>query len=234
MNKKIKQLKNYAIILASGSGSRFGSKIPKQFIKIKGKTLLEYSIEAFENHNDIDYIIVVISKEYRKRAEKLINKNCYKKIYALINGGELRKDSSYNGVFSIKDKEANVLIHDCARPFVSDKIISDCVNTLKNHTAVGVAIPTTDTIIKVYKNIIKDIPKRDSLMRIQTPQCFRLSLIKKAHEMSKNDADFTDDCGLVVKYNLADICIVEGNDSNFKITYPNDIIVAKEYLKLKK
>lgn len=220
-------MKNYAIILASGTGSRFGSDLPKQFTEINGRTILERSIDVFDSVEKIDEIIVVVTPEYKYLAEEIINKNGYKKVSKILNGGEQRKDSSYNGVFSIKDDEANVLIHDCARPFVTTEIISNCIEALENHDAVGVAIPSTDTIIEVENNIIKSIPPRKNLMRVQTPQCFKLSLIKKAHELSKNDKEFTDDCGLVIKHNLSDIYIVEGDRNNIKITYPEDFYLAE-------
>ncbi len=220
-------MKNYAIILASGSGSRFGSNLPKQFTEIKGRTILERSVDVFENTSAIDEIILVVTPEYRELAESIINRNSYKKVTQIMNGGEQRKDSSYIGIHSVQEDEANVLIHDCARPFVSKKIINDCVEALKTYKAVGVAIPSTDTIIEVENNIIKSIPPRRKLMRIQTPQCFKLSLIKKAHELSKNDKEFTDDCGLIIKHNLSEIYIVEGDRNNFKITYPEDFYLAE-------
>ena len=229
MRKKV-TMKNYAIILASGKGSRFGSEIPKQFIKINGKTILEHTIEAFEKSSVIDEIIVVITPEYHNLAQDILSKNNYKKISKLLNGGEERKDSSYIGVSAIEDAEANVLIHDCARPFVSQEIISNCVKTLENNDACTVAIPCVDTIYKIEDNKIKSIPKRNELMCAQTPQCFKLSLIKRAHELSKNDSDFTDDCGLVVKYNLSDIHIVQGGSENIKITYKSDIHKLKGLL----
>lgn len=224
-------MKNYAIILASGSGKRFNNDLPKQFAKIDNKTILEYSIEAFENNKLIDGIILVIHPQYNDLAYKIIKNNGYKKVLKVIDGGEERKDSSYIGVNSVDETEANVLIHDCARPFVSQDIIKRCVEALKENSAVAVAIPTSDTIIKVHDNIIAEVPQRSSLMRIQTPQCFRLSLIKKAHELSKNDNNFTDDCGLVLKYNLAQIHIVEGSVQNIKITTPEDIDFANFILK---
>ena len=136
-----KELKNYAIILASGTGSRFGGEIPKQFLKINNKTILEISIEAFENNSQIDEIIIVITPEYRNLAEEILKKNYYKKVSKLLNGGKTRKDSSSVGVDSISEKEANVLIHDCARPFVSQRIINECVESLKKYQAINVAIP---------------------------------------------------------------------------------------------
>ncbi len=220
-------MKNYAIILASGTGKRFESDLPKQFAKINGKSLLEYSIEAFESCRCIDEIIVVITPEYNGLARKIIENNGYQKVIKLVNGGKERKDSSYIGVNSIDEIDANVLIHDCARPFVSHEIINNCIVMLEKYDAVAAAIPSTDTVIETKNGMITCVPDRLSLMRIQTPQCFRLSLIKNAHELSKNDYNFTDDCGLVIKHKLADIHIVYGSEQNIKITYPRDIKMAE-------
>lgn len=226
-------LKNYGIILASGTGSRYNSDIPKQFIKIAGKTVLEHTVEIFENSDKIDEIILVITPDYRHIAENILLRNNFKKITKLLNGGATRKDSSYIAISSIEDEEANVLIHDCARPFLTEQIIDNCVKALDKYSAVDVAIPSADTIIKVKDGIIDGIPDRASLMRGQTPQCFKLSLIKKAHEMSKGDNNFTDDCGLIVKYNLADVCVVAGSGENIKITYPEDIFMADRLFQIR-
>lgn len=227
----MQNLKTYAIILASGKGSRYGSSIPKQFEKIDKYTILEHSINAFENVAQIDDIIVIITPEYRDLAEKILSQNNYKKITKLLNGGETRKDSSFIAINSIDEEEANILIHDCARPLISEKIIKSCIEALSSCQAVTTAIKVTDTIVKISNNKIECIPSRESLMRVQTPQCFKLSIIKKAHELSKNDSNFTDDCGLVLKHNLTDIKIVEGDEENLKITYPNDLLTAETIYK---
>lgn len=226
-------MKNYAIILASGTGSRFGADIPKQFVKIADKTILEHTIEIFEKSEYINEIFIVITPEYRDFAQEIILKNSYKKVTKLLNGGEIRKESSYIGINAIEDEEANVLIHDCARPFVSQRIIKDCIKALEQYSAVGVAIPTSDTIVETNNGIIKNVPPRSNLMRMQTPQGFKMSVIKEAHELSKNDKNFTDDCGLIVKNGLCDVYIVNGDDKNIKITYPSDISLAEKLLQEK-
>ena len=146
----------------------------------------------------------------------MLIKNSYKKVTKLLNGGAIRKESSFIGINAVDDEEANVIIHDCARPFLSQRIIDDCVNALEKYSAVDVAIPSADTIIKVKNDIIQKIPERKFLKRGQTPQCFKLSVIKKAHELSKNDSNFTDDCGLIVKYGLGEVYVVEGEGENIK------------------
>ena len=227
-------MKTYAIILASGNGLRYGGSIPKQFTKIAGKTLLEHTIEIFELAQDIDKIIVVISKEYRGFVEEILLRHSYKKIYKILNGGTSRKESSYIGITSIEENDGYVFIHDCVRPFLSLEIISRCKQALKIYDAVDVAIPAADTIIEIDStNVITQIPKRENLRRGQTPQCFKISLIKKAHALFRDNDDFTDDCGLVLKSKMAQIFVVEGAEENIKITYPQDMVVADKLLQMR-
>lgn len=225
-------MKNIAIILASGTGERFGEKIPKQFYKFEGKTILEHSIDAFENNKNIDEIILVTNPKFRDLAEEILKNNDYKKVTKLLNGGKTRVESSYVGT-SEAPEESNVLIHDAVRAFVTQKIIDDNIEALKKYEAVGTAIDTVDTIIQVDENnVITAIPPRKFLKRVQTPQSFRANLIKKAHEMAlkDEDANFTDDCGLILRYNLASIHIVDGDELNIKITHKNDLNVIKNML----
>ncbi len=229
-------MKYYAIILASGTGSRIGLDIPKQFYKLKNKTILEYSIEIFENHPNIDNIIVVSNPNFIDLTKEIIEKNDYKKVKKLLPGGSTRQKSSYIGVSSINDADAKVLIHDAVRPFVSKQIIDDCILALDKYNAVNVAIESSDTILEVDENnFIKSIPNRKSLMRCQTPQCFNLATIKQAHELANNDPNYTatDDCGLVLRYKLDKIFIVKGDEKNIKITYPSDLIIAENILEKK-
>ncbi|EAI4070948.1 2-C-methyl-D-erythritol 4-phosphate cytidylyltransferase [Campylobacter jejuni] len=219
-------MSNYAIILASGSGNRFGANKPKQFLKLAGKTILEHTIEIFEYSENIDKIILVVHPLYQEFVEELILQNNFTKIVKILRGGNSRKESSFIGVNSIEDEEANVLIHDSVRPFLSHRIINDCIQALKKYNAVDVAVASSDTLIEENDNKIVAIPKREKILRGQTPQCFKLSLIKKAHLLSKQDNNFTDDCGLIVKYNLSPVYIVKGDQRNIKITYPEDLILA--------
>lgn len=226
-------IKNYAIILAAGIGSRFGSDLPKQFVKIAGKSVLEHTIEIFEKCKLIDEIILVITPQYRILCENILLKNTYIKISKILNGGDSRKESSFIAISSIDDKEANLIIHDAARPFASERILSDCIKALDKFSAVDVAIPTSDTIIQVQDDTIINIPKRDNLMRGQTPQCFKLSILKKAHELSKFDNDFTDDCGIVLKHKLCDVFVVNGEERNIKITHKEDIFTADKLFQMR-
>ncbi|PKR86274.1 2-C-methyl-D-erythritol 4-phosphate cytidylyltransferase [Heyndrickxia camelliae] len=227
-------MKNHVIILASGNGERLGNHIPKQFIKISGKTIIEHTIEVFENNINIDEITIVVNPNYKTVMEDILLKNHYKKVKRLLNGGKTRKESSFIGLSGMNDSD-KVLIHDAVRPFVSERIINDCFKALERYNAVDVAITTADTIIKINEDeLIEDIPDRNTLRRGQTPQAFRVGIIKKAHIMSQSD-DFnsvTDDCGLVVKYNLADVFVVNGETKNIKITYKEDLYLADRLFQL--
>lgn len=226
-------MKNIALILASGTGSRCNLGIPKQFAKINNKTILEYTVNAFETHELIDEIYLVTSKEFLEKVKEL-TKN-YKKVQKVIQGGKTRKDSSYNGISAINEIEAKVLIHDGVRPLISKDIITNCIKELEEKSAICVAIDSTDTIYEINeKNTIKAIPQRKFLKRAQTPQCFKLSLIKKAHELANNDPNclVTDDCGLVQYYNLTDIYLTQGDENNIKITYKEDLDFVKKQLNL--
>uniref|UniRef100_UPI00366EFF20 2-C-methyl-D-erythritol 4-phosphate cytidylyltransferase n=1 Tax=Campylobacter coli TaxID=195 RepID=UPI00366EFF20 len=221
--------KNIAVILAGGSGSRFGLNFPKQFAKLAGKTIIEHTIETFEKHPCIDEICIVIKSGFRDKINELILKNQYYKVKKVINGGEERKDSSFNAVLAYDNENVNLIFHDAVRPFVSNKIVDGVIEALQQYNAIDVAIPSTDTIIEVCSNNIKSIPPRKFMMQGQTPQAFKLETIKKAYELAIRDSNFTptDDCGIVKKY-LPDekIYVVSGELKNIKITHMQDLAMA--------
>ncbi len=219
---------NYAIILASGSGSRINKDKPKQFFEINGKTVLEYTICAFEKNEMTDRIILVVHESYIEFCSNFK----FKKLYKITKGGLTRQESSFAGVDLIVEDNAKVLIHDGARPFVKNEIINNCYKALDNFEAVNTGIETSDTIMEVKNNIISDIPKRETLLRAQTPQGFKSGLIKTAHKLAKEqNIKVTDDAGLVVSLNLAPVYVVLGDIENIKITYPDDLKKAIEKLR---
>ncbi len=229
-------MKNLAIILAGGSGSRLKNEFPKQFLKLAGKSIIEHTIEKFENHPDIHAIHIVTNPLYYDKTIELIEKNSYKKVKKVLKGGKTRQESSYIGISAASDNFENVLIHDAVRPFLSSEIIDNIIKKLEKYDAIDVAIPSPDTIIRIDENnIIKDIPARKYLRRGQTPQAFKLKLIKKAHQLALKESFFnaTDDCSLILKFQLSDIFVVNGSDYNIKITYPIDIHIADKIFQIK-
>ena len=224
-----------AVILASGAGERAGYSLPKQFIKISGKTVLEHTLDAVERCSLVNGIYVVVPLQFRHTAETILECNRYKKVTKLLNGGDTRQESSRIAVNAIDDPQTKVLVHDAVRPFISEEIIRNCILALDTHHAVDVAIPASDTIIRVDENqFISDIPNRATMFRGQTPQAFRAGILQQAHilALSDNASDFTDDCGLVLRYGLAPVYVVSGEQKNIKITYPEDIFLADKLFQL--
>ncbi|MEF2145644.1 MAG: 2-C-methyl-D-erythritol 4-phosphate cytidylyltransferase [Desulfovibrionaceae bacterium] len=221
--------KTYAVILAAGSGERMGFSTPKQFLKLAGRTVIEHTLAVFQGHPGIHEIFIVVSAKDRLYLEELLLKNPVPKVTKILNGGSTRKDSSWAGINAVPEKDAYVLMHDAVRPFVSRRIISETITALGRHPAVDVAVPAVDTIVAVDKEeFIRDIPDRAALRRGQTPQGFRLDVIRKAHELSMSDPDckVTDDCKLILRYELGDIFVVRGEEKNIKVTYPEDLFLA--------
>lgn len=228
---------NIAIILSAGSGSRFGSDIPKQFINLAGKNIIEYTIAAFEQNDKIDEICIVADTIYHEKLLEISKNNNFTKVKKIIQGGIERKDSSYNAIKEYQNqKDINLIFHDAVRPFVSQRIINDCIESLEKYNAIDVAIPTADTIIQIdeISKTIENIPQRSKLQRGQTPQAFKLEVIKKAHELAnqdKNEPMFTDDCGLVKQYLPNErIFVVNGEEKNIKITYKEDLLYAEKLI----
>lgn len=225
-------MKNYALILAGGSGNRMKEETPKAFIKINQKYLIEYSIEKFSNHPDIDHIILVVPKDYYTLSNSLIKDYKYPKVQDIKSGGNTRFDSSMIGINSICEQEAKVLIHDAARPFLTANIISDCIIKLNDFDALNLLSPVTDTLVEIQENKVLGNINRDHIRHAQTPQAFKLSAIKQAHQKAKqeNPEHITDDFNLVLKYKTGTSSWLEGNRMNFKITYPEDLQIAKALL----
>ncbi|MBR4489488.1 2-C-methyl-D-erythritol 4-phosphate cytidylyltransferase [bacterium] len=222
----------YAVILASGKGERMNCGFPKQFIEIAGKTIVGRSIEAFEQNSGIDRIIVVSEPSHIQKITEIVENSGFKKVTKIVTGGATRFESSSHGVGEIAENDAKVLIHDAARPFVSQSIINDCIASLDSCDAVNTAIKATDTIIEAENGKMAATTDRSRMMQVQTPQGFRAKTIKTAHSLAEKEgfAGATDDCGIVFKYGLADIRIVEGERTNIKITYPEDIVVAEMFV----
>lgn len=230
-------MKNIAVILAGGSGSRLGGDLPKQFLKVAGKKIIEHTIDVFEHNKLIDEIAIVSKEEYISDVEQLVISNHYKKVAKILCGGVERYHSSLSAINAYTNDEDNLLFHDAVRPLVNDRIINDCIAALSQFNAVDVAIRTTDTIIQLNENgCIDRIPSRDVLRNGQTPQCFKRGTIKRAYDIALNDPSFstTDDCGVVRRY-LPDepVYVVSGEVFNMKITYAEDIFLLDKLFQLK-
>jgi|GEM_PF-88718 len=229
-------MKNIAVILAGGTGSRMGAALPKQFLEVDGKPVMAYSIDAYEQHSAIDEIMVVVHPAYMEIWEAIAQKYQWKKLKKVVAGGQERIDSTQAALLACCDiDEANILFHDAVRPLVSQRIIDDTLRALEHYTAVTVAVSLSDTVLQTdnEQQTIVQIPSRSLLRRMQTPQGFKLSLIQKAYTLAMADADFTatDDARVVHEYlPEVKIGIVEGEERNFKITRQQDLQLMEIWL----
>lgn len=226
---------NIAVVLAGGTGSRVGADKPKQFLDVGGRMVIERSIDAFDQTEGIDEVAVVVHPEWMEYMRGVVSSNSWTKVKRLIEGGAERYMSSLNAIAAYIDcpDDTNLILHDAARPFVSQAVIARVIEALKWHEAVGVGIPSTDTVWEVRQDFdphlskfIVRIPERSTMWRAQTPQAFRLPLIRDAYQCALQDPQFraTDDCGVVRRYlPNKKIHIVEGEEQNRKITFKEDL-----------
>ena len=230
-------MRTVAVVLAGGSGERFGTPVPKQLLPLAGRPMIEHSVAAFERAPAVDRILVVMAAGHAGQVRALLGTGGYAKLSNVIDGGATRTESTRRAIAELGDDECDVLFHDAARPLVSQQTIAGCVAALADHRAVGVAVPSSDTIAVVSDGLMTAIPRRDSVARCQTPQGFRLSVIRRAYQLADADPAFgelpaTDDCGIVLRY-LPElgVHVVPGSERNIKITYPRDLAIAEALLR---
>jgi ribitol-5-phosphate 2-dehydrogenase (NADP+) / D-ribitol-5-phosphate cytidylyltransferase len=225
-----------AVLLAGGVGVRIGLDIPKQLLKVAGKTLLEHTIAVLDRHPLVDEVVVMMAPGHLDAVRAIVRNGGYDKVNAIEEGGQTRNETTQRALAAIGDDESHVLFHDAVRPLLSARIITECFEALEEHPAVDVAIPSADTIIEVGPdNTIREIPPRAALRRGQTPQAFRSSVIRRAYALADQDPTFeaTDDCTVVLRY-LPDepIWVVRGDERNMKVTDPIDVYIADKLFQL--
>lgn len=225
-------MKNSVIIVAAGSGKRMKSTIAKQYIELKGRTILSYTVETFEKSDNIDEIILVTSQEVIDFVTKnIVNKYQFTKVKAVVAGGAERQDSVYNGLKKVSKDTDVVLIHDGVRPFVNDSYITKLESIAMEFGACVLGAPVKDTIkICDSEGYIVDTPNRSTLWLAQTPQCFKYDVIINAYEKAyKEGYTGTDDSVLVEKTGVK-VKMVEGDYNNIKITTPEDLYIGEVIL----
>lgn len=229
-------LPTVAVVLAGGSGSRVGHEIPKQLLKVAGRTIIEHTVEALHACPEIEEILVVMAPDFVDQAQQLLLRPSLPKVSRILPGGADRGASTRRALDALGEEECNVLFHDAVRPLISRRVVADCVAALAVHEAVDVAVPSADTIIRVADDgSIADIPDRSRLRRGQTPQGFRLSTIRRAYALAEADggSTATDDCGVVL-HHLPEVAIhvVAGDEQNMKVTYPVDLFILDKLFQL--
>jgi len=222
---------NTAIIVAAGSGQRFASSQPKQFIPILGKPLIIHTLERFESCETIDEIVLVLSDDGRDEFARISGEYSFPKLTSIVTGGKTRAESVKNGFDAVDASTVTVVaVHDGARPLVSLDEITRTVEKASETGAACLVGDVTDTIKEIDGEFISRTIDRRGLRRALTPQAFHYEILKQALEDVELGESITDECSLVERLGIK-IAFVAGSSRNIKVTRPDDLILAEAFLK---
>ena len=221
-----------AIVLAAGSGKRMQQETPKQYMNLGGVPLMVHCLRTFQESKVTQIVLVVAPGDIEKCRTEIIERYHIDKCIAIVEGGEERYNSVYAGLQAIDD--GYVLIHDCARAFVTTDIIHRCMSAVALYESCVVGMPTKDTvkITDTHRKVL-DTPDRSNVWIVQTPQCFEYNLIRGAYDKIIPTADktITDDAMIVEKATDHEVHMIEGSYMNIKVTTPEDAAFGEAILK---
>lgn len=216
------------IIPAAGKGERLGGEIPKPYIKVAGKTILEYTLLKFRDVTGLGEVIVSTSIEYVDATKELLSRVFPNLNYTVVEGGEERQDSIRNALEKISDKTGLIAVHDAVRPFVSKEEIENCIVEASRSGGAVLAIPARDTIKVARQNLeIIETPNRKNLWQAQTPQVFWAALLREAYQYAAENNFLGSDDSCLVEEIGGKVVLVKGSSKNFKITHPYDLDMAR-------
>lgn len=225
-------MKNLALIFAGGSGKRMNTiSRPKQFLELNGKPVIIYTLELFDNHSDIDGIVVVCIESWIPFLKKQLKKFEISKVKEIVPGGETGQDSIFNGLKAARryyPVDANVLIHDGVRPLITEQTITDCIKATEEKGNCITCVPATETFVVTQDDGTLNIPSRKDSLIARAPQCFKLGDILTAHTKAQkeNRHDFIDSCTMMSHYGHK-INTIIGPMENIKITTPTDFFIFR-------
>lgn len=225
-----------AIVLAAGEGKRMGSGIPKQYMIIKSRPMVYYSLKVFQE-SEVDEIILVTGQDEIDYCKQyIVDKYHFSKVTQIVPGGSERYESVYHGLKAVEDADY-VLIHDCARPMITQRIVTDSIRGAIQFHACVIAVPAKDTIKLVDINgYAKETPPRKDLWVVQTPQSFEYDVVKNAYEklIAAGDTTATDDAMVVERYGGVKVKMMLGSYDNIKVTTPEDVKTCMAFLRTRK
>ncbi|RNB78934.1 2-C-methyl-D-erythritol 4-phosphate cytidylyltransferase [Brevibacillus nitrificans] len=221
------------VIVAAGSGKRMGGERNKLWLPLGGEPILAHTVRLFATHREIDEIVLVVSAEDHSNVLKWLDRERIRVKVTL--GGAERQDSVRNGLTALSDNCSFVLVHDAARPFITRQQISALIKKVQQDQATIVAVPVKDTIKVVgATGIVESTPARESLWAVQTPQAFRMSLLREAHQAAVETGKMGTDDAMLVEWLGHPVTIMQGSYENIKITTPDDLWLGEEILRKRK
>lgn len=223
-----RMLKTYCIVLASGTGTRFGGDLPKQFVQVGGRMIVEHTLVAVARAPAVDEIVMVVSAPWRDAVERAVAQSHVGKPVRIVLGGTTRLASCRKGVESIADDDAKVLVHNGVQPFVTAADLDKCVAALDEYEAVTVGSASVYTVLELdEKRELRRIADRRFTANDLGPECFRIRLLRKVLDLAVDDETSTNLTGLVLRSGLGKVFVVDGDPANVKITYPDDFMLAR-------
>lgn len=223
-------MKCIAIIPSGGVGSRFNSPIPKQYVEVLGRELIAYTIDVFQRSPLVDEIIIPADESYFMLLNQIKGKYNFSKISRIVRGGIERQDSVYNGLTAKQFEENDlIIVHDAARPLLSDELLENAIESAKKHNSIVVAIKARDTLIKA-DDIVNGYVDRKNIYYAQTPQIFRYNILMDSFKLAIAENFVGTDESMLVKRAKNNVKIVEGEFYNFKITTNTDLKLFKKYI----
>jgi len=218
------------IIAAAGVGRRMKADRPKQLLVLDGTPILIYTLRKFERAGLVDHMIVAAPHESVNEIGTLVSKAGFQKRVTVVEGGERRQDSVWIGMQHLEPETTIVAVHDAVRPFVTIEEIESVVTEAERRGAAILAIPIVDTVKQVERDLVEMTVTREHLVLAQTPEVFRVEVLREAFEKARKDEYYgTDESSLVERTNHS-VAIVRGSERNIKITRPSDLILARAFL----
>ena len=220
-----------AIIVAAGRGLRMGAGESKQYLSLGGRPILVHTLEVFERMPEAEEIVLVASEEEIGKARALVERYGVSKVAAVVAGGADRQGSVREGLKAVRDGAEWVMVHDAVRPFVRPEHIRRLQAAMEESGAAVLAVPVKDTVKVVADGIVRETPDRSTLWAVQTPQAFRLALLRRAHDLALAEGLAATDDAMLVERLGAEVRVVEGDYRNIKITTPEDLLWAEALIK---
>lgn len=226
---------NYALIFAGGTGQRMNTKtLPKQFLELHGKPIIVYTLEVFENHPEIDGIVVVCLEDWIPFLEKKITHYGIDKVLTVVPGGRTGQQSIRNGLHALSNMvgdDVTVLVHDGVRPLLDEDTITDCIESVSEYGNAITVTPAIETVLQESNGRVTNIIERQDCRMAKAPQCFNLGELLSAHASAESDGlhDFIDSASLMRHYGH-ELHVVEGSQNNIKITTPSDFYIFRAFV----
>jgi 2-C-methyl-D-erythritol 4-phosphate cytidylyltransferase len=222
------------LIMAAGSGERFGGGEPKQFVLLHDRPMLTWTIDRFEANTVVDRITLVVTPGDEERVAKLVEGEGFKKVCGIVAGGETRQQSVLSGLEALDESSERVLVHDAARPCLSPALLERIFDALGDNAAVVPALAAVDTLVHVDDGHLDAILDRVNISSVQTPQAFRTELLLRVHRWADARGLTSNDEGSLVLAMGERVRTIPGERANIKITYEEDIRIAEAILSLQR